>query len=289
MNDLLQLMPEQKSKDEDSKIEPGTLMAGKKGLVMGVANERSIAWGIAKAVHNQGAELAFSFQGDALKKRVDPLADSLGSDFVVPCDVTEPSSMDAVFAAIKERWGQLDFLVHAIAFSDKDELKGQYIDTTPDNFASTMNISCYSFTALCQRARPLMTDGGSLLTLTYFGAERVMPHYNVMGVAKAALEASVRYLAEDLGKENIRVNAISAGPMRTLAGSAIAGARHIYRWSEDNAPLKKSVQMDDVGGSALYLLSDLSNSVTGEIHHVESRCNVIDMPMPGNGSNGSSK
>ena len=277
MNDLLQLMPEQKSKDEDSKIEPGTLMAGKKGLVMGVANERSIAWCIAKAVHNQGAELAFSFQGDALKKRVDPLADSLGSDFVVLCDVTEPSSMDAVFAAIKERWGQLDFLVHAIAFSDKDELKGQYIDSTPDNFASTMNISCYSFTALCQRARPLMTDGGSLLTLTYFGAERVMPHYNVMGVAKAALEASVRYLAEDLGKENIRVNAISAGPMKTLAASGIGDFRYILKWNEYNSPLRRNVTHDDIGGAGMYLLSDLSSGVTGETHHVDCGYNIVGM------------
>ncbi|HIM41474.1 MAG TPA: enoyl-[acyl-carrier-protein] reductase FabI [Rhodospirillales bacterium] len=252
-------------------------MAGKKGLVMGVANERSIAWGIAKAVHNQGAELAFSFQGDALKKRVDPLADSLGSDFVVPCDVTEPSSMDAVFAAIKERWGQLDFLVHAIAFSDKDELKGQYIDTTPDNFASTMNISCYSFTALCQRARPLMTDGGSLLTLTYFGAERVMPHYNVMGVAKAALEASVRYLAEDLGKENIRVNAISAGPMKTLAASGIGDFRYILKWNEYNSPLRRNVTHDDIGGAGMYLLSDLSSGVTGETHHVDCGYNIVGM------------
>ena len=277
MTDLQQLMPEQKSKDEDPKTEPGTLMAGKKGLVMGVANDRSIAWGIAKAVHNQGAELAFSFQGDALKKRVEPLADSLGSDFVVPCDVTEPFSMDAVFAAVKERWGQLDFLVHAIAFSDKDELKGQYIDTTPDNFASTMNISCYSFTALCQRARPLMTDGGSLLTLTYFGAERVMPHYNVMGVAKAALEASVRYLAEDLGRENIRVNAISAGPMKTLAASGIGDFRYILKWNEYNSPLRRNVTHDDIGGAGMYLLSDLSSGVTGEIHHVDCGYNVVGM------------
>jgi len=277
MTDLQQLMPEQKSKDEDSKPEPGTLMAGKKGLVMGVANDRSIAWGIAKAVHNQGAELAFSFQGDALKKRVEPLADSLGSDFVVPCDVTEPFSMDAVFAAVKERWGQLDFLVHAIAFSDKDELKGQYIDTTPDNFASTMNISCYSFTALCQRARPLMTDGGSLLTLTYFGAERVMPHYNVMGVAKAALEASVRYLAEDLGRENIRVNALSAGPMKTLAASGIGDFRYILKWNEYNSPLRRNVTQDDIGGAGMYLLSDLSSGVTGETHHVDCGYNVVGM------------
>ena len=275
MNDPLQLMPEQKSKDEDSKIEPGTLMAGKKGLVMGVANERSIAWGIAKAVHNQGAELAFSFQGDALKKRVDPLADSLGSDFVVPCDVTEPSSMDAVFAAIKERWGQLDFLVHAIAFSDKDELKGQYIDTTPDNFASTMNISCYSFTALCQRARPLMTDGGSLLTLTYFGAERVMPHYNVMGIAKAALEASVRYLAEDLGRENIRVNAVNpvAGDTPLLASFMGEDTPEQRAQFLATIPLGRFSTPEDIAGAACYLCSDEASLVTGVCMEVDGgRC-----------------
>ncbi len=255
----------------------GRLMAGKKGLVMGVANERSLAWGIAHAVHAQGAELAFTYQGDALKKRVEPLAGSVDSEFVVPCDVTDAASMDAVFAAIKDRWGGLDFLVHAIAFSDKEELKGQYIDTTPANFAATMNISCYSFTALCQRARPLMGGGGSLLTLTYFGAERVMPHYNVMGVAKAALEASVRYLAEDLGRENIRVNAISAGPMKTLAASGIGDFRYILKWNEYNSPLRRNVTQDDIGGAGVYLLSDLSSGVTGETHHVDCGYNVVGM------------
>ncbi len=284
MNDPQRLMPEQKSKDdkdEEPKAEPGTLpgtlMAGKKGLILGVANERSIAWGIANAAHGQGAELAFSYQGDALKKRVEPLTDSVGSDFVLPCDVTDTASMDAVFAAVKERWGRLDFLVHAIAFSDKEELKGQYIETSPENFAMTMNISCYSFTALAQRARPLMTNGGSLLTLTYFGAERVMPHYNVMGVAKAALEASVRYLAEDLGKENIRVNAISAGPMKTLAASGIGDFRYILKWNEYNSPLRRNVNHDDSGGAGVYLLSDLSSGVTGETHHVDCGYNIVGM------------
>ncbi|MDA1021829.1 MAG: enoyl-ACP reductase FabI [Proteobacteria bacterium] len=252
-------------------------MAGKKGLIMGVANERSLAWGIASAVHGQGAELAFSYQGDALKKRVGPLADSIGSDFVEPCDVTDAASIDALFACVKERWGKLDFLVHAIAFSDKEELKGQYIDTSPENFARTMNISCYSFTALAQRARTLMTDGGSMLTLTYFGAERVMPHYNVMGVAKAALEASVRYMAEDLGKENIRVNAISAGPMKTLAASGIGDFRYILKWNEYNSPLRRNVTMDDIGGAGTYLLSDLSSGVTGETHHVDCGYNIVGM------------
>lgn len=255
----------------------GQLMTGKKGLIMGVANDRSIAWGIAKAVHEQGAELAFTYQGEALKKRVEPLAESTGSDFVVPCDVTDTDSMDAVFAAIKDRWGKLDFLVHAIAFSDKDELKGQYIDTSAENFASTMNISCYSFTALAQRARALMTDGGSLVTLSYFGAERVMPHYNVMGVAKAALETSVRYLAEDLGKENIRVNAISAGPMKTLAASGIGDFRYILKWNEYNSPLRRNVNQDDIGGAGVYLLSDLSSGVTGETHHVDCGYNIVGM------------
>jgi len=252
-------------------------MAGKKGLIMGVANDRSIAWGIAKAVHAQGAELAFTFQGEALQKRVVPLADSLDSDFVVPCDVTDTASVDAVFADIKERWGKLDFLVHAIAFSDKEELKGQYIDTSPENFAATMNISCYSFTAVCQRARALMADGGSLVTLTYFGAERVMPHYNVMGVAKAALETSVRYLAEDLGKENIRVNSISAGPMKTLAASGIGDFRYILKWNEYNSPLRRNVNQDDIGGAGVYLLSDLSSGVTGETHHVDCGYNIVGM------------
>ena len=277
MNDPQQLMTEENSMDDKAKTAPGTLMAGKKGLVMGVANDRSIAWGIANAAHGQGAELAFSYQGDALKKRVEPLADSVGSDFVLPCDVTDTQSMDAVFAAVKERWGRLDFLVHAIAFSDKEELKGQYIETSPENFAMTMNISCYSFTALAQRARPLMTNGGSLLTLTYFGAERVMPHYNVMGVAKAALEASVRYLAEDLGKENIRVNAISAGPMKTLAASGIGDFRYILKWNEYNSPLRRNVNHDDIGGAGVYLLSDLSSGVTGETHHVDCGYNIVGL------------
>jgi len=255
----------------------GSIMAGKKGLVMGVANDRSIAWGIAKAAHEQGAELAFTFQGDALKKRVGPLAESVGSSIVLPCDVTDMASMDAVFAEIEKTWGKLDFLVHAIAYSDKEELKGQYIDTSEENFQQTMNISCYSFTALCQRARKLMTDGGSMVTLTYFGAERVMPHYNVMGVAKAALEASVRYLAEDLGKENIRVNALSAGPMKTLAASGIGDFRYILKWNEYNSPLRRNVNLDDIGGAGLYLLSDLSSGVTGETHHVDCGYHLVGM------------
>ncbi|MDD9879078.1 MAG: enoyl-ACP reductase FabI [Magnetovibrio sp.] len=253
------------------------LMAGKKGLIMGVANDRSIAWGIAKAAHAHGADLAFTFQGEALQKRVLPLAESIGSDLVLPCDVTDDASMDAVFAEISKRWGQLDFLVHAIAYSDKEELKGQYIDTSAENFQQTMNVSCYSFTAICQRARPLMKEGGSLLTLTYFGAERVMPHYNVMGVAKAALEASVRYLAEDVGKDGIRVNALSAGPMKTLAASGIGDFRYILKWNEYNSPLRRNVSLDDIGGAGLYLLSDLSSGVTGETHHVDCGYNVVGM------------
>ncbi|MCH7486740.1 MAG: enoyl-ACP reductase FabI [Proteobacteria bacterium] len=253
------------------------LMAGKKGLIMGVANDRSLAWGIAKTVHAHGAELAFTHQGEALLKRVKPLAESVGSELVLPCDVTDDASTDAVFESLRERWGKLDFLVHAIAYSDKDELKGKYIDTTPENFVSTMTISCYSFTALCQRAVPLMADGGSLLTLTYAGSERVMPHYNVMGVAKAALEASVRYLAEDLGKRNIRVNALSAGPMKTLAASGIGDFRYILKWNQYNSPLRRNVTQDDIGGAGLYLLSDLSSGVTGETHHVDCGYNVVGM------------
>ena len=253
------------------------LMSGKKGLVMGVANDRSIAWAIAKAAHDQGAELAFTFQGEALQKRVAPLAESVGSDLVLPCDVTDIASVDAVFDAIETRWGKLDFVIHAIAYSDKEELKGGYIDTTLENFLKTMNISCYSFTAVCQRARKLMTEGGSLITLTYFGAERVMPHYNVMGVAKAALEASVRYLAEDLGKLGVRVNALSAGPMKTLAASGIGDFRYILKWNEYNSPLRRNVTMDDVGGAGLYLLSDLSSGVTGETHHVDCGYNIVGM------------
>ncbi|UEM18884.1 enoyl-ACP reductase FabI [Skermanella mucosa] len=253
------------------------LMAGKRGLVMGVANERSIAWGIASALAAHGAELAFTYQGDALGKRVKPLAESVKSPIVVPCDVTDEASLDATFKAIQDQWGKLDFLVHAIAFSDKNELDGKYLNTSRSNFARTMDISCYSFTACCQRAVPLMTDGGSLLTLSYYGAERVMPHYNVMGVAKAALEASVRYLAVDLGGHNIRVNAISAGPIKTLAASGIGDFRYILKWNELNAPLKRNVTISEVGGSALYLLSDLGSGVTGEVHHVDAGYHTVGM------------
>ena len=254
-----------------------SLMHGKRGLIMGVANERSIAWGIAKTVHAHGAELAFTYQGEALEKRVRPLASSINSDVVLPCDVATPETLDALFRALAERWGRLDFVVHAVAYSDKEELKGRYIDTTPDNFARTMNISCYSFTDVCRRAAALMPDGGSLLTLSYFGAERVMPHYNVMGVAKAALEASVRYLAEDLGKHRVRVNALSAGPMKTLASSAIGDFRYILKWNEYNSPLRRNVTLDDIGGAGLYLLSGLSSGVTGEIHHVDCGYNIVGM------------
>tara|TARA_Y100000588_G_scaffold222046_2_gene235949 strand:- start:1651 stop:2463 length:813 start_codon:yes stop_codon:yes gene_type:complete len=256
------------------------LMAGKRGLIMGVANDRSIAWGIARAVSSQGAELAFTYQGEALQKRVTPLAESIGSDIVLPCDVTNDASIESVFEAINERWGSLDFFVHAIAFSDKDQLKGRYVDTTAENFASTLSISCYSFTALCRHASALMPDGGSLLTLTYFGAERVMPHYNVMGVAKAALEASVRYLAADLGTDNIRVNAISAGPIKTLAASGIGDFRYILKWNELNSPLRRNVTIDEVGGAAVYLLSDLGTGVTGEVHHVDCGYHVVGMKHP---------
>jgi enoyl-[acyl-carrier protein] reductase I len=255
----------------------GTLMAGKRGLVMGVANDRSIAWGIAKAAADQGAELAFTYQGEALEKRVRPLAQSVGAGLVLPCDVTDDASLERVFETLRGEWGRLDFLVHAIAFSDKEELKGQYLATSRRNFAQTMDISCYSFTACAQRAAPLMTDGGSLLTLTYYGAERVMPHYNVMGVAKAALEASVRYLAADLGGRNIRVNAISAGPIKTLAASGIGDFRYILRWNQLNAPLKRNVTIEDVGGAAVFLLSDLGSGVTGEVHHVDAGYHVVGM------------
>jgi enoyl-[acyl-carrier protein] reductase I len=253
------------------------LMAGKQGLVMGVANERSIAWGIAKALHEHGARLAFTYQGDALGKRVRPLAESLDSDFVIDADVTSEASLDGVFAALAERWGRLDFLVHAIAFSDKNELTGKYVATTRANFLRTLEISCFSFTDVCRRAVPLMSNGGSLLTLTYAGAERVMPHYNVMGVAKAALEASVRYLAADLGGANIRVNAISAGPIKTLASSAIGDFRYILKWNELNSPLQRNVTIEDVGGAGVYLLSDLSAGVSGEIHHVDCGYHVVGM------------
>jgi len=255
----------------------GNLMDGKRGLIMGVANNRSIAWGIAKACHDQGAEIALTYQGDALKKRVEPLAASLGSDMVIECDVTSPESIDALFDTLKTAWGKIDFVVHAIAFSDKDELIGRYVDTTEANFNKTLNISCFSFTAIAQRAEKMMPDGGSLLTLTYYGAEKVMPHYNVMGVAKAALEASVRYMAADLGKQNIRVNAVSAGPIKTLAASGISDFRYILKWNEYNSPMRRTVSIDDVGGAGLYLLSDLSRGVTGEVHHVDSGYHVVGM------------
>lgn len=258
-------------------VPAGTLMAGKRGLIMGVANNRSIAWGIAKACAAQGAEIALTYQGDALKKRVEPLAAELGSNLVLPCDVTDAASMDAVFDTLQKTWGRLDFLVHAIAYSDKAELDGRYVDTTEKNFTQSLLISCFSFTALAQRAEKLMTDGGSLITLTYYGAEKVMPHYNVMGIAKAALEASVRYLASDLGKNNIRVNAISAGPIKTLAASGISDFRYILRWNEYNSPLRRTVTIEDVGGAGLYLLSDLSRGVTGEVHHVDSGYHVQGM------------
>ena len=253
------------------------LMKGKRGLIMGVANNRSIAWGIAKAIHAQGGELAFTYQGDALKKRVQPLADELGAVMAGHCDVSDESTIDAVFEHLEKTWGKIDFLVHAIGFSDKDELTGRYVDTSAANFALTMNISVYSFTAVARRAEKLMTDGGSMLTMTYYGAEKVMPHYNVMGVAKAALEASVRYLAVDLGKQKIRVNAISAGPIKTLAASGIGDFRYILKWNEYNAPLRRTVTIEEVGDVGLYMLSDLSRSVTGEIHHADSGYHVIGM------------
>lgn len=253
------------------------LMAGKRGLIMGLANDKSLAWGIAKSLHEQGAELAFSYQGDALAKRVRPLAEQVGSDFLIDCDVTDMDKLDAAFAEIEARWGTLDFVVHAIGFSDKNELRGLYVDTSLDNFLMTMNVSAYSFVAVTRRARALMPNGGSILTLSYYGAEKVIPHYNVMGVAKAALETSVKYLAMDLGSENIRVNAISAGPIKTLAASGIGDFRYILKWNELNAPLRRNVTIEDVGGAGLYLLSDLASGVTGEIHHVDAGYNVIGM------------
>ena len=252
-------------------------MAGKRGLIMGLANDKSIAWGVAKTLAQHGAELAFSYQGDALKKRVEPLAGQLGSDFVIPCDVSDEQSIDALFADIKERWGGLDFLVHAIGFSDKNELRGRYVDTSRANFAMSMDISVYSFTAVMQRAEKLMKSGGSALTLSYYGAEKVMPHYNVMGVAKAALEASVQYLAEDLGKDGIRVNAISAGPIKTLAASGIGDFRYIMKWNEYNSPLRRNVTIEDVGKAALFLLSDLGSGTTGENLHVDAGYHVVGM------------
>lgn len=253
------------------------LMAGKRGLIMGVANDKSIAWGIAKACADAGAELAFSYQGEALLKRVTPLANSVGSEHVIACDVSDPASLDALFETLEKSWGKLDFVVHAIGFSDKNELRGRYVDTSPENFRMSMDISVYSFTAVAQRAEKMMTDGGSMLTLTYYGAEKVMPHYNVMGVAKAALEASVRYMAEDLGKDGIRVNAISAGTIKTLAASGIGDFRYIMKWNEYNAPLRRTVTQEEVGNSALYLLSDLGSAVTGEVLHVDAGYHVVGM------------
>ena len=263
------------------------LMAGKKGLILGIANERSLAWGITRAVAEHGAELALTFQGDALDKRVRPLAESVGAALVLPCDVMDAASLDVLFATVSEEWRRLDFVVHAIAFSDKEQLKGKYLETTAANFERTMMISCYSFTELCRRAAPLMADGGSMVTLTYAGSERVMPHYNVMGVAKAALEASVRYLAADLGPQGVRVNAISAGPMRTLAGAVIGSARYVYRVSREASPLRRNVELTDVGGAGLYLLSDLSAGVTGTVHYVDAGYHAIGMPPSmSNGQNG---
>ncbi len=258
---------------------PG-LMRGKRGLIMGVANHRSLAWGIAKACHAHGAALAFTYQGDALKKRVEPLARDVGGILVGDCDVTEPKSIDAVFAAVSSAWGALDFLVHAIAFSDKDELDGRYVDTTQENFNKTMLVSCYSFTSIAQRAEKLMSNGGAMLTLTYYGAEKWMPHYNVMGVAKSALETSVRYLAADLGVKNIRVNAISSGPIKTLAASGIGDFRYILKWTESNAPLRRNVNIEEVGEAGVYLLSDMSRGVTGEVHHVDAGYHIVGMKHP---------
>jgi enoyl-[acyl-carrier protein] reductase I len=253
------------------------LMAGKKGLIMGLANDKSIAWGIAQALSDAGAELAFSYQGEQLKKRVDPLAAQLGSEIVLECDVSNEGSVDALFTQLADRWGKIDFVVHAIGFSDKNQLRGRYVDTTRDNFTMSMDISVYSFTAICQRASAMMNEGGSLLTLTYYGAEKVMPHYNVMGVAKAALEASVRYIAEDLGKDGIRCNAISAGTIKTLAASGIGDFRYIMKWNEYNSPLRRNVTIGDIGRSALYLLSDLGSGVTGEVLHVDAGYHAIGM------------
>ncbi|MGO2957469.1 MAG: enoyl-ACP reductase FabI [Acetobacter sp.] len=258
----------------------GTLMQGKRGLVMGVANDRSIAWGIASAVAAQGGELAFTYQGEALGKRVQPLAESVGSSLVLPCDVSNDAEIDAVFERLEQEWGEIDFVVHAIGWADKKYLRGRYVDTPRDAFLTALDISCYSFTAVAQRAAKLMKKGGSLLTLSYLGAERVMPHYNVMGVAKAALEASVRYMAADLGKDAIRVNAISAGPIKTLAASGIGDFRYILKWNQYNAPLERNVALEEVGGAGLYMLSDLSAGVTGEVHHVDSGYHTVGMKNP---------
>jgi enoyl-[acyl-carrier protein] reductase I len=256
------------------------LMRGKRGLIMGVANSRSIAWGIARACRDQGADLAFTYQGDALKKRVEPLAEEVDGLLVGHCDVTDPATIDAAFAAVKQAWGSLDFVLHAIAFSDRDQLDGRYVDTTEANFARTMLVSCYSFTAIAQRAEKLMTNGGAMLTLTYYGSEKWMPHYNVMGLAKAALESSVRYIAADLGEKNIRVNAISSGPLKTLAASGIGDFRYILRWNEFNAPLRRNVTLEDVGKAGVYFLSDMSSGVTGEIHHVDAGYHIVGMKHP---------
>ncbi|MGE4522200.1 MAG: enoyl-ACP reductase FabI [Acetobacter sp.] len=258
----------------------GTLMKGKRGLVMGVANDKSIAWAIAAAVAAQGGELAFTYQGDALGKRVQPLADSIGAKLVLPCDVTDDAAVDATFDILEKEWGGLDFVVHAIGWADKQYLRGRYVDTPRDAFLTAMDISCFSFTAVAQRAARLMKNGGSLLTLTYLGAERVMPHYNVMGVAKAALEASVRYMAADLGRDGIRVNAISAGPIKTLAASGIGDFRYILKWNQYNAPLERNVTLEEVGGAGLYMLSDLSSGVTGEVHHVDCGYHMVGMKNP---------
>lgn len=272
MTDALELEP-----SVPDNIPFGTLMAGKRGLIMGVANDKSLAWGIAKYLHAQGAELGFTFQGEALEKRVRPLAATVGSTLILPCDVTDMASIDTVFMEVEKAWGGIDFLVHAIAYSDKNELKGKYVDTTLDNFLLTMNVSCYSFVALAKRASALMNKGGSLVTLSYYGAEKVVPHYNVMGVAKAALETSVRYLAADLGEKNIRVNAISAGPVKTLAASGIGDFRYILKWNEYNSPLKRNTTIEDVGGAGLYLLSELGQGTTGEVLHVDSGYHVVGM------------
>ena len=264
---------------ETIQVNKNGLMAGKRGLVMGVANDHSIAWGIAKALREQGAELAFTYQGDALKKRVEPLAKEAGSDFILDCDVVNEVQLDDVFKTIENKWGKIDFLVHAVAYSNKEELKGRYVDTTLENFLNTMHISCYSFTSVMRRAAPLMKDGGSAITLSYDGAEKVMPNYNVMGVAKAALEASTRYLAADLGPQAIRVNAISAGPMRTLAGSAIGSARVTYKYNLRTAPLRRAVELEELGGTAIYLLSKLGGAVTGETHYVDCGFNALGMPQ----------
>lgn len=273
----MNVVPMTEAAEEEANIPRGDLLKGKRGLIMGLANDKSLAWGISQYAAAQGAELAFTFQGEALEKRVRPLANSLGSKLIVPCDVTDEASIDATFTTIEKEWGALDFLVHAIAYSDKNELKGHFVDTSLENFLMTMNISCYSFVSLTRRARALMKKGGSVLTLTYYGAEKVVPHYNVMGVAKSALETSVRYLAADLGGENIRVNAISAGPIKTLAASGIGDFRYILKWNEYNSPLKRNTTIQDVGGAAVYLLSDLAAGTTGEVLHVDSGYHVVGM------------